>query len=386
MKPALNTSFVLFLVVVSSVLVALDPAGSPARAEGFSEQFTDSTDGAFDMSRWLDSAYGFMPIVSIITEPAVGFGVSGGVVFIQRPREDVGKPLTTPPSMYGAMGFYTENKTWGTGAFYKGHWRKDRIRYLGFGGYMSVNLTYYPPILSDRGIGFDFNIEGGGIIQRLEFRLRETNWFLGAEYSFFKNTVTFNLPDIVPGFDEYKIDFRIGGLGPLVNYDSRDYTFTTNRGIYGHTQTMFHAPVFGGDEVFITGVVYGLGWLPVNPVVCGLRLDYRYSDGSTPFYSQPFVKLRGIPAMRYQDKYTAVIETEERWNIAQRWAINGFAGIGKAFGDNTTFSDAELVWGVGGGFRYKLARVYNLFGGIDVARGPEQWAVYIVVGQWWNTL
>ena len=164
--------FIIKAAVLVAILTSCIGLSEPARAGGFKAQFTDSTDGAFDMSRWLDSAYGFMPIVSIITEPAVGFGVSGGVVFIQRPREDVGKPLTTPPSMYGAMGFYTENKTWGTGAFYKGHWRKDRIRYLGFGGYMSVNLTYYPPILSDRGIGFDFNIEGGGIIQRLEFRLR----------------------------------------------------------------------------------------------------------------------------------------------------------------------------------------------------------------------
>lgn len=81
-----------------------------------------------------------------------------------------------------------------------------------------------------------------------------------------------------------------------------------------------------------------------------------------------------------------VVETEERWDITGRWAADGFLGLGKAFGDENGFGDADLVYSVGGGFRYLLARHYNLYGGIDVARGPEQWAVYIIVGQYWNGL
>jgi len=372
-------------LILTAVLL-LSAAAGAADAGGFAESFKDSTDGNFDLSKWLDSAYGFMPVASIITEPAVGFGIAGGVVFIHRPKEDVGKPLTSPPSMSAVMAFYTENKSWGTGAFHEGHWRKDTIRYRGVLGYASVNLTYYPPALSDQGIGFDFNMEGGGTVQRLEFRIKESPWFLGAEYVFFKTTVKFDILGNVNIPNAGEKDFRNGGLGPLVNYDTRDYTFTTDRGIYGRAKTSFYAPVFGSDDEFVTGLVYGLGWYPYKSFVFGLRLDYRYSNGDTPFFSQPFVDLRGIPAMRYQDKYTAVIETEERWNITPRWALDGFVGIGKAYGADVSFSDAELVYAVGGGFRYLLARVYNLYGGIDVARGPEQWAVYIVFGQWWNKL
>ncbi len=372
--------------IVAAILLSITAFTSPADAAGFKEQFSDTTDGSFDMSRWLDQAHGFMPVVSIITEPAVGYGIAGGLMFIHRPKEDVGQPLTSPPSMSGVMGFYTENETWGAGGFYQGHWRKDRIRYTGFAGYVSVNLTYYPPILSEQGIGFDFNIKGGGIVQRLEFRLGDSNWFLGAGYSYFQNTVKFGITETIPGLEDAEVDFHNGALGPIALYDSRDYNFTTNQGIFARANTDFYAPAFGADDEFITGKVYGLGWMPINSFVCGLRLDYRYSNGDTPFYSKPFVVLRGVPAMRYQAKYTAVIETEERWNITPRWAIDGFAGIGKAYGDDVSFSDAELVWGVGAGFRYKMARVYNLFAGIDVARGNEQWAVYIVVGQWWNGL
>jgi hypothetical protein len=47
---------------------------------------------------------------------------------------------------------------------------------------------------------------------------------------------------------------------------------------------------------------------------------------------------------------------------------------------------AETAYGVGGGFRNLMARVYNLYAGIDFARGPEEWAFYIIMGQYWNQL
>lgn len=58
----------------------------------------------------------------------------------------------------------------------------------------------------------------------------------------------------------------------------------------------------GFDFNFEKFSVFGLGWHAYRSFVFGLRLDARLSDGDTPFYSQPFVKLRGIPAMRHQDQ------------------------------------------------------------------------------------
>jgi len=42
------------------------------------------------------------------------------------------------------------------------------------------------------------------------------------------------------------------------------------------------------------------------------------------------------------------------------------------------------VWNAGGGFRYLTAREFGLQMGVDVARGPEQWAIYVVFGNSWN--
>ena len=38
----------------------------------------------------------------------------------------------------------------------------------------------------------------------------------------------------------------------------------------------------------------------------------------------------------------------------------------------------------GGGFRYLLARDYGLHAGVDIARGPEQWAWNITIGSHWR--
>jgi hypothetical protein len=56
--------------IVSTVLLA----ACVATALAGERKFTDPEDGQFDMSQFLATAYGFMPIGSIITEPAVGYG------------------------------------------------------------------------------------------------------------------------------------------------------------------------------------------------------------------------------------------------------------------------------------------------------------------------
>ena len=45
--------------------------------------------------------------------------------------------------------------------------------------------------------------------------------------------------------------------------------------------------------------------------------------------------------------------------------------------------EAQNAWNVGGGFRYLIARALGLRLGIDVARGPEDWAFYVTVGSGW---
>jgi hypothetical protein len=105
--------------------------------------------------------------------------------------------------------------------------------------------------------------------------------------------------------------------------------------------------------------------------------------GDAPFYMLPFVSMRGIPAVRYQGRSTALVETEWRWDFTNRWSVVGFGGGGKAMQEDESFNSAAWHFAGGVGSRYLIARKLNIRGGIDVARGPETWAYYIVLGSYW---
>ena len=85
--------------------------------------FRDSTDNKFDVSKWMTQLHGFLPLPSIITEPAVGYGGMLNVVFFHPTKESIdkestGKKQLALPSMTLAGGLYTQNKTWGV---FSGH-------------------------------------------------------------------------------------------------------------------------------------------------------------------------------------------------------------------------------------------------------------------------
>jgi len=66
------------LIGATALQAAGEPgAGNPAR----DSRFFDADDGWFDVSGFLDTAYGFVPVIAPITEPAVGYGAAGALVF-----------------------------------------------------------------------------------------------------------------------------------------------------------------------------------------------------------------------------------------------------------------------------------------------------------------
>ena len=114
----------------------------------------------------------------------------------------------------------------------------------------------------------------------------------------------------------------------------------------------------------------------------GYRLQVASKWGDVPFYELPFISLRGIPALRYQNENVYTVETEWRWNFLKRWSVVGFVGAGEALKDyGDIFQDIKVSGGTG--FRYFLAKQYGLHAGIDIARGPEIWAWNLTIGSNW---
>lgn len=178
---------------------------------------------------------------------------------------------------------------------------------------------------------------------------------------------------------------RSSGIGPTVEYDSRDNIFTPTRGWTGSLDLNFYAPAFGSDNTFqaYRGHVFAY-WPMASELVVAGRLDGRAARGEVPFYMYPYVDLRGVPAGRLQDQNTGVVETEAQWKVTPRWSLIGFAGVGRAWGRSESLGEAPSAVAQGVGFRYLIARRLGLYVGLDYAHSNYDHAFYLQVGGAWR--
>ena len=364
--------------------VGLCAAALPGVA-GMSDRFTDASDGELDLSDYLLRHRGALPIPIIVTEPAVGYGGGLGLAYFSQSFEERaeasrarGEPVQ-PPDVSVGVGLKTENGTWAGGIGHLGFWDGDRWRYMGALGKAQLHLDYF----SLTGDARAYRLDATGLVQQLVRRIGSTSWFVGARYLYFSSESRFDAerPIDVP---QRSLDSAIGKMGLVVDYDTRDNIFTPNRGTFLEAEAAFARGALGSDSNFQTFYARAFSWHPVGDYVFGIRGDARITRGDVPFYAQPYVLLRGVPAVRYQDQNALVAEAEVRWNVTPRWALVAFGGVGKAYGRRQSWSEADTVGSGGVGFRYLVARKLNMYAGLDVARGPEDAAVYITAGSNWR--
>ena len=363
---------------------------------GFSQQqdstslFKDTLDQKFDFSEFMLSQTGFLPVVGLITEPALGFGAAGGAVFFNPFSKSRKKELRhsfgtgNPPDMAVAFGMGTANGTWGTGVLYKGFWLNDRLRYTGMLGWMSINLDYHGNDNFQLEKPITFNYQGLPIVQGLDVRFFD-RFFVGAQYVYFSSTISLqngNLPNWISDLELKSINSVIT---PNIFYDSRDNIMTPKKGLYIKAKDMINREAWGATFNYDNIQTFAMAYIPTSPhYVMGFRADFRGATENAPYYALPYVDLRGIPVMRYQGQKTLVLETEQTWYFNKRWAAVGFAGAGTAFNQFNTLSENQVYFAGGAGFRYLGARLLGMYMGVDLAVGPEQMAVYIVFGGAWN--
>jgi len=342
-------------------------------AQDKSKKFRDSIDNAIDLSNFLNKKYGALPFIIPITEPAVGYGaVAGALYFVQK------KDPKQQPDIIVAAGGATSNKTWLVVGGYIGFWNQDKIRYRGLLGYGDVNLDYY-------GIGnrpISFNLKSFIFVQQMNFRIGESDFFLGGKYQFSNITIPlFENSDLI---DPIELSSKNSGISLITEFDNLNNFLSPTKGLRVHLSYDQNLEIIGSDRNWGKLNFFTYLYAPVNKKwIPALRLESSLATGDTPFYALPFVNLRGVPVLRYQGELTMLAETEQLFNITSRWGLVGFTGIGAAFKSIDDLKAEELVWNAGGGIRYLIARTLGLKMGADIARGPEDWAFYVVIGTAW---
>jgi hypothetical protein len=381
----------LFIALMLGLCLALSVSITRA-AEPSTEKVTrsETVETKRTSGKWL-------PLPIFLTEPAFGYGLGIGLGYIH-PREEGAESeaipsLQTPQSMAssrrgqkpppditGVAGGYTEKETWFGAVGHSASWREDTIRYVGALAYADVKSTYY--ILD---LPLDFNLNGFALLQDLKFRLGDSRFFLGGKLLYLETESSF---DVTLGEDSQitigDISSRNVGVAAEVSFDGRDNVFTPNRGQLLQLTAWRHDEVLGGDYNYWSSTLKILSFHQLlSQLVLGLRLEGSVVDGRPPFYAFPYIGLRGIPALRYQGKRVGMAEAELRWNFLPRWALLGFAGTGKIYGDDPALETQDDIVAGGVGVRYLLMPDEGLWLGADLARGPEDTYMYITVGHAW---
>lgn len=377
------------LRLLTLTLIAFSFIGLGQEKSFFRENFISEEDGAVDLSKYLNTKVGIIPIPILVTEPAVGYGGGVALVYFHRRKTDENGEIQKgfPPSISMLAGAYTENQSYLVAVAHQGSYLDDFLRYTGALGTPNINLKFYGDDDLGGRLGLDFNLKGFFVFQEFLTRInRKLPLFVGFNYVFFANDATFKSG--VEEIDEIAKNLgtgtNTGGINVVAAYDTRDNIFTPNNGGFAALDLGFHDQALGGDTNYNNLAFRGYYYLDfVKKMIFGLRYNFHYKWGDVPFFELPFVRLRGIPALRYQNNMVNTAELEVRYNIYKRWSIIGFSGVGSATENFGQIAIDNLKHSLGTGFRYELAREYGLHVGTDFAWGPEQFAWYITFGSAW---
>ncbi|AOW10628.1 BamA/TamA family outer membrane protein [Flavobacterium gilvum] len=349
--------------------------------------YKDTLDGKFDASTMIDNAKGFIPVPILVTEAALG-GIGVGLLplYISPQKKPIGDEDYIAPTITSGFFAYTANKSWFTGIYRRGTLDKLQMKYKLFAGYIDLNLNYYKEIENVGEVKYSFNNVVVPVLVSLSKRIPNQKSYFGFEYMRYPLTLTPNFerqdPPIIP---ENEFKKHIAAFTTFIDWDQRNTVFTPDNGYRLNFNYSVNDNWTGSDYDFQRLEGFFHYFTPIKSNwISGFRLEGQSVFGDVPFHQLPTVKLRGIPAYRYQGTTIGLFETEQRYDLNLRWSVLGFAGTAMTLQKNQNFSDAKWVYNAGTGFRYLIARTYGLRMGLDLAVGPGSFGYYIVVGQKWS--
>ncbi|MBK1826368.1 BamA/TamA family outer membrane protein [Haloferula rosea] len=352
-------------------------------------QLFDPEDGNLDLSQILDEPQGFFPLVTPITEPAVGYGAAVVPIFIDLPEEKGRRP-----DIWATGALATANGSRGYFGGYSGYLDDDRWHIFGGGGNFSINLDFHGLGNVSTGTPLRYNLDTVGGLIGADRRIGDSAWRVGLRYLYGEidpslvlsgDAGRLSAPDFISRFGPFDFSSTVSSLQLAVIRDTRDNIFTPTRGSYMEIDLTANLPAIGASHEYYLLAWTGIRYRPLHDerLFLGWRGDFVQSFGDVPFYRRPAISMRGVPAQRFQGAGIASTEAELRWQFHPRWSVLGFAGVGATWSKDRPFDMVRATASGGVGFRYLIARRHRLHTGIDLAVGEDGPAIYVQFGSGW---
>lgn len=322
--------------------------------------------------------YSFVVAPIPIVNPTIGNGLAVAALMLY--KIDPESPVSTTAVAAG----YTDTDSWGVGVMQDAKFAGDRWRILGGAAIALAQYDLYVPEISP---DFKFATEQrltGGLAQVL--RRVAPDFYVGLRYM--RATVNFPAPEeLQPLIPEEGIDFDIGGLGLVAEWDSRNHSFQPNGGNRSVLRTNFSREDFGAEREYDTYALffnqYHKGFRDQD--VFAWRASVCKTSNDTPFFERcqfgSSNDLRGYAIGRYYDDAMYAAQVEYRAPLWWRLGAVAFAGVGSVASSFSDLGSSDTLAAGGVGLRILASQDQKLNVSIDVAWGKDESTFYVYVGE-----
>lgn len=211
------------------------------------------------------------------------------------------------------------------------------------------------------------------------------NWFWGAALRISNIKCA---TDSLTYLDGQKSHGFFAGVGPLIQYDSRDYILNTKRGMYFMCRLVYYPSfvITRQHDVFFTTVQYNAYhkiWQDCI-IAYDLLCEFNLSNGTVPWQLREEInvedcRMRGYYTGRYIDENQMCAQVELRQHVWGRFGLVAWGGVGTIFGKFTEIDKRHILPTYGVGFRFELKANTNVR--VDLGFGRDNTAFMLGFGE-----
>jgi len=350
---------------LAQVVPRVQPAG---KEQGQEKEQEAEKEGKKDKeSPWL-----LIPTFSSNPKLGTSLGALGAYLHYFDPKSQV--------SMFGISGQYTSTASTIAAAFAKTSFDADRQRLIALiaGGVIKNDYADFLGTGQQLKSEDDLNV----FATRYLYRVWD-DWFVGLQ-GIYTNYLMMGQT----AFDDQILNtlgltgFKSGGLGAVVQHDSRDNDNSPTKGWVLNFNNIAYREWLGGEQDFdVYRMEFKGYWEHGHGNVLAVRQNNQWTADAPPSAYAP-ITLRGYKFGQYLGKYMSSIEVEERVPIAQRWSVSAFAGVACLYGGGESCGDEANVYpDVGVGIQYILKQKEGIVVNLEYAQGKaDNYAILLKLG------